>query len=145
MSVLSDGDVACMTDLAEFLQSEVNRTSLRKVAGKTGVAKTTIENIVKGNLQGLPEIETLQAIATAYGMDLWLVAHMAGIDLGLPQTPTEAAQRLEVLVNQVPALHPLVERLQAMYLRDPEFVKGMLISLEAAIAHRENGLGIDGE
>ena len=71
-----------MMDLADYLQAEVGRTSIRKVAKATGVSKTTIDNIVNRRLKTMPDVATLEKIARAYGMTLPVVVEMAGAALG---------------------------------------------------------------
>ena len=61
--------MAIMMDLAEYLQAEVDRErSIRKVAKKIGIAKTTLDNIIKRRIKRMPELETLEKIASAYGL-----------------------------------------------------------------------------
>lgn len=124
-------------DLADFLQAEINRTSLRDVAAHTKVAKTTIDSITKRRLKALPEIGTLARIAEAYRKPLWEVMQMAGVDLGLPQSDDERYRRLAALATRKPALEHLIERLYDKMDTNPGYVDGMIIGLEASLNERE--------
>jgi transcriptional regulator with XRE-family HTH domain len=135
MSVLSSEYLAVVMDLADFLQVEVDRTSLRDVAGKIKISKTTVDNIAKRRNKDLPELETLQKIAAAYNKDLWEVIEMANVDLGLPKTLEEEAKRLTALADRNPEYRPLVEGI--LKLR-PQHVRAVRAYLE----HLE---GLEGE
>src|SRR5690242_1702007 len=104
MLVLSKRRMAFAMDLSEYLQAEVDRTSIRKVAKRIGVSKSDIEHIVNRDRQGLPELETLIAIAKTYDLDLLEVERMAEATIPEPKTPAEVHQRLGQLVIQVPDL-----------------------------------------
>jgi len=84
-----------MMDLADYLQAEVGRTSIRKVAKATGVSKTTIDNIVNRRLKTMPDVATLEKIARAYGMTLPVVVEMAGAALGDGERARRLARELE--------------------------------------------------
>lgn len=137
------GLVVCLMDLAEYLQAEVDRTSLRKVAKKAGVSKGAIDRIIKRANEGFPELETLIGISKGFDLDLLEVERMAGVTIPAPQTPAEVQQRLGALVSQVPDLDRVVEDLRDMYVRDPAFVKGMIVGMEMSIDQwkRQNGAG----
>jgi transcriptional regulator with XRE-family HTH domain len=147
MIVLTMRRMAHAMDLAEYLQAEVDRTSIRKVAKRIGVSKSAVEHITKRDLQGLPELETLIAIAKAYDLDLLEVERMAGVTIPEPKTPAEAQQRLGQIVTQVPDLDRTVRDLRDMFVHDPQFVKGMIVGLESSIAQwkaqRKNDGGSD--
>lgn len=117
-------------DLAEFLRAEVERTSYREVEGKTGVSRGSLENLIKRQNTDLPTIETLVRIANAYKRPLWEVVQMT-VDLELPQSPTERGQRMAAIVERQPALAGLVDRLQDLYDKNPDFVNGMMLAIEA--------------
>jgi transcriptional regulator with XRE-family HTH domain len=128
------GSLVCIMDLAEYLQAEVDRTSIRKVAKKAGLAsKGPIERIINHQNEGFPEIETLVGIAKGFGLELLEVMRMAGATIPEPKTPAEARQRLGGLVTQVPSLDRVVEDLRDMYVHDPAFVSGMIVGLEMSI------------
>jgi transcriptional regulator with XRE-family HTH domain len=67
-----------MKDLAAYLQDEVDKASIRRVATHIGIAKTTVDHIIKRKIKTLPELPTLEKIATAYGLTLPTVIRMAG-------------------------------------------------------------------
>lgn len=137
MSVLFDGCMAVAMDLAEFLQAEVDQTSLRAVAAKTRVSKTAIENIIKRQTTEQHKIGTLERIALAYGKELYEVMQMAGVKLGLPQNDSERSRRLAALVARKPALERLIERLSEKIDTNPGYVDGMIIGLEASLDQRD--------
>jgi transcriptional regulator with XRE-family HTH domain len=143
MVVLTARWVALTMDLAEYLQAKVDQSSIRKVAKHIGVSKSAVEHIIKRELDGFPEIETLIAIAKAYDLTLLEVERMAGVTIPEPKTNAEVHQRLGQLVTQVPDLDRMVEDLRDMYVQDPQFVKGMVVGLEMSIAQwkarRKNG------
>ena len=136
-SCLACETVDSMTALVEFLANEVQQSSLRAVEAKTGVSRGALEKILNGTTKRI-DVETLQRIANAYHLRLWQVMHMAGIDLELPQTPTERANRLAAVVEQSPVFASLVDQLQELYQTDPDFVDGVLLSMEAMLRqHRK--------
>lgn len=85
-----------MMDLADYLQAEVEKTSIRKVAKLTGVSKTTIDNIRNRRIKTLPELQTLEKIATAYSLTLPAVVEMAGAVLGDGEKYSRIARELEL-------------------------------------------------
>lgn len=117
-------------DLAAFLEAEVKRTSYRDVESKTGVSRGALENLIKKTNTDFPTIETLARIATAYDRKLWEVVQMV-VDLDLPQSSTERGQRMAAIVERQPALAGLVDRLQDLYDKNPDFVNGMILAIEA--------------
>ena len=125
-----------MANLAEFLEAEQKKLGYRELEEKAKVSRGALEKIIKGYNKQLPEIETLQRIAEAYDLKLWEVVEMAGVNLDLPQTPSERARRLAALIESRPILLPFVERLLDMSLTDPDFVSGMLVSMEVTLAQR---------
>lgn len=139
------GWMVCVMDLAEYLQAEVDHTSLRKVAKKVGVSKGVIDRIIKRQNDGFPELETLVAIAKAYELELLEVERMVGVAIPEPKTPAEAQQRLGSLVTQVPSLDRVVRDLRDMYVRDPAFVNGMIVGLEMSIDQWKRQQSGDGE
>ncbi len=83
-------------DLADFLQSEIDQTSIRRVAKKIGIAPTTVTSIAKRKRQRMPDVDTLEAIANAYGLTLPVVVEMAGSALGDTQRYERFARELEL-------------------------------------------------
>lgn len=120
-------------DLADFLAAKLAQSNYRDLETLTGVSRGSLEAIIKRQNTGLPEIETLRRIAKGYKKPLWEIMGMAGVDLDLPKTATEAAQRLDALAAQVPGLNGVVQRLKDEYDRRPDFVKGIIVSLEATL------------
>lgn len=130
MSVLLSGYVAFVMDLADFLQAEVDRSSLRDVAGKIGISKTAVDNLAKRKNKELPELVTLQKIAAAYNKDLWEVIEMMPVDLGLPKTLEEEAKQLIALADQNPEYQPLVEGILKLRPKHVRAVRAYLEHLE---------------
>lgn len=129
------GLMVCVMDLAEFIQAEVDRTSIRKVARRAGLSsKAPIERIINRQNDGFPELETLIGISRGFGIDLLEVVQMAGATIPEPKTPAEVRQRLGDLVTQVPDLDRVVEDLRDMHVHDPKFVSGMVVGIEMSIA-----------
>jgi transcriptional regulator with XRE-family HTH domain len=120
-------------DLADFLAAKLAQSNYRDMEVLTGVSRGSLEALIKRQNTGLPEIETLTRIAQAYGKPLWEVMQLAGVNLQLPQTSTETAQRLDALAAQVPALSGIIKKLKDEYDKRPDYVKGVLIGLEAAL------------
>lgn len=86
-----------MKDLADYLAPDVERESIRKVAARIGIAKTTLENIIKRRLKKMPKVETLKKIADAYGLTLPAVVEMAGMTLGDGDRYARVAREMEQL------------------------------------------------
>lgn len=119
-------------DLADFLRAEVGRTSYRDVEEKTLVSRGAIENIIKRTNKDLPTIETLSRIAIAYNRPLWEVVQMV-VDLELPQSPTDLGQRLAALVERHPKLGVQFARLQALALKRPDILPGIIEAVVTVI------------
>lgn len=126
-------------DLADFLAAKLAQSNYRDMEALTGVSRGSLEALIKRQNTGLPEIETLTRIAHAYKKPLWEVMQMAGVDLGLPTSASETAQRLDALVAQVPGLSGVVKRLKDEYDVRPDYVKGVLLGLEASLGVPPNG------
>lgn len=120
-------------DLADFLAAKLAQSNYRDMEILTGVSRGSLEALIKRQNTGFPEIETLTRIAHAYTKPLWEVMLMAGVNLQLPQTKTETAQRLDALSAQVPGLNGLIKKLKDEYDVRPDYVKGVLLGLEAAL------------
>lgn len=104
-----------MKDLADYLQDEVEKTSIRKVAARIGIAKTTVTNIAHRKLKSMPEVATLEKIATAYDLTLPAVVEMAGAMIGDSDRSTRLARELE----QSPWVIKRIDEL--MHLTEEEF------------------------
>ena len=120
-------------DLADFLAAKLAQSNYRDMETLTGVSRGSLEALIKRQNTGLPEIETLTRIAHAYKKPLWEVMQLAGVNLGLPHNATDAAQRLDALAQQVPGLSGVIKRLKEEYDVRPDYVKGMVIGLEASL------------
>lgn len=120
-------------DLADFLAEKLKQSGYRGLSEFTKVSRGSLENIIRRQNTELPKIETLTRIAIAYKMELWEVVQMAGVNLGLPQSPTERSQRLAQLVARRPALDNLVKRLAEKIDTDSGYVDGMILALEAGL------------
>lgn len=127
-----------MQDLADFLAAKLAQSNYRDLEDETKVSRGSLESIIKRQNTRLPEIETLTRIARAYQKPLWEVMRMAGVDLDLPQNATEVARRLEALVKQVPELEHVMQRLLKRYDVNPDYVKGVVIGLEASLGQNGN-------
>lgn len=117
-----------MESLTEFLDREVKRTSYRDVEEFSGISRGSLENIIQRRNKKLPELETLIKVADKYNKPMWQVLEMAGIDLELPSSPDEHAQRLAGLVSRVPEFAPLLEALPRIR---PQYAGAILVYLEA--------------
>lgn len=115
-------------DLASFLAEQVKQSSLRQVAEKTGISKSTVDHIIRRVNRNLPELETLNRIADAYDIALWRVIEMAGVDLGLPSGTTDLANRLVALASDRPEIEPIVQYLLRLL---PDDLRGVVAYLEA--------------
>jgi len=102
--------------LAAFLTRALERTSSRELATRTGISHTNIQRMARGDRKMLPEIETLQGIATAFELPLYRVMEMAGVDLGIPDDAAGAeVRRIAALGRQITAdLAQLIRHIQAL-------------------------------
>lgn len=125
-------------DLADFLADKLKQSNYRDLSTDTGVSRGALEHIIARKNTQLPKIETLTRIAITYGLELWEVMQMAGVNLGLPQNDTERAKRLAQLVKRKPALDRLVKRLSDKIDTDPGYVDGMILGLEASLNQKNH-------
>lgn len=116
-----------MSELADFLERELDKTSYRDLEGKTHVSRGALENIITRQNTQFPKMETLEKIAAAYGIALWRVIEMAGVDLGLPSSADDLSRRLTALANRMPEIGPIVGHLLKLH---PEDLRGVLAYLE---------------
>lgn len=87
-----------MVDLAAYLQDEVDKErSARKVANRIGISHSALVKIVKRNIKTMPDLKTLELIASAYGLTLPAVIEMAGAILGDGDRYARLARELERL------------------------------------------------
>jgi len=97
--------------LIQFLARELEGNSLRELEAKIGVSHAAIQRLVKGSLQNYPELETLEKIAHAFGLPLWRVREMAGLDLGLTAKDHALVSCVASLVAHEPLFRQLYERM----------------------------------
>lgn len=128
-----DRTATVMPDLADFLARELDHSSYRALEAKTKVSRGALENIIQRENKKLPELETLNKIADAYGLALWQVIEMTGIDLGLPKSPSDLAQRLTALAGRMPEIEPIVRYLLKLH---PADLHGVVMYLEVADRQR---------
>lgn len=127
-----------MSELSKFLKKELDASSYRELAHKTNVSRGALENIINGTNTKLPELETLEKIATAYSLTLWQVIERAGVDLGLPKSVDETVSRLTDLARRIPEIEPIVVYLLKLY---PEDLRGVVAYLEALDRQRNRDWG----
>lgn len=131
-----DTRIDIMQDLADFLQREVDQTSYRAVEEKTGVSRGALEKIIKRQNNRLPELETLQKIATGFQTPLWRILEIAGMDLNLPVTTSERRSRLLAFAEQMPEFSRLLDALlEQAEAGASELVHGVLIYMETVEKH----------
>jgi len=125
--------VVMMLDLADYIKADVDKTSLRKVAKKTGVSKSTIAKIVNRQYKSeRPKVDTLEKIAGAYHLTLSTVVEMAGAMMGdggdmyvrlareLEKTPW-VVERFDDLVRMTEAeFHRLMDHLAWQRLQEED-------------------------
>lgn len=117
-----------MVDLINFLERQKKELGgLRALARKTGVSHNALSNLMTSET-AIPELETLVRISQAFGMPLWRIIDLAGFDLGLPRSPSDQAQRLAGLVEQLPEFQPIVSYLLSL---QPDDLEGVLTYLES--------------
>lgn len=116
------------TELRRKLQEELKNKSLRDLESQTEVSRGSIDNIVRGENVGYPTLETLDKLATYWGLPVWRVIEMAGIDLGMPRSADETALQLKSLMKRLPELELVVQALLTLYHED---VRGVVAYLEA--------------
>jgi transcriptional regulator with XRE-family HTH domain len=124
-----------LSDVVRATMRDEDLQSYREAAEYFGISHGSIGNILNRKPLG---IDTLSTVAEKLGRPLWEVMQLAGIDLGLPKTTTERAQRLAALLDRAPGLYRTIERLQALNEDDPDYVAGMIVGLEASITARQD-------
>jgi transcriptional regulator with XRE-family HTH domain len=87
--------VILLMNLSEFLQAEIDSSSIRKVAKKIGIGPTTVTSIAKGKRVRAPDVDTLQKIADAYGLTLAAVVEMTGAMMGDKARYEKLAREME--------------------------------------------------
>jgi transcriptional regulator with XRE-family HTH domain len=104
-----------MTELAAYLQEEMERRNLKEqaFADEVGVSRTQLRNTLSG---GEPKLSTLRKYAEKLNLPLWRIIQMAGFDLNLPNAPSDQAVRLAGLAqqdSQIARALPILLALQA--------------------------------
>ncbi len=127
-------DKSQISELARFLEGEQKRRVYRDLEAMTGVPRPTLSKIINNQLKGLPELETLAKVATAFNMPLWRVVEMAGIDAGIAQTPSAQGKRLAALVEAHPdVMSDIVDGLLDL---DPSDLRGVLAYVELVLRQK---------
>lgn len=118
----------CMTDLADMVSREIRDKgwSLREAEEHMKVSRSALGNMINDK-DIVPAMETLEKLATYFKLPLWRVIEMAGIDLGLPRTPSDLAQQLTSLAGRMPEIEPIVGFLLKLY---PDDLRGVVAYLE---------------
>ncbi len=125
-----------MSDLSDFLARELKQSSYRALEEKTKVSRGSLENLIGKENKEFPKLETLEKLSTAYKLPLWRVVEMAGIDLGLPRTPSDLAQQLTSLASRMPEIDPIVGFLLKLH---PDDLRGVVAYLETLDRLRWDG------
>jgi len=110
-------------NLQARIVQELRSSSLRDLAERIGMAPSAVRRIALGDLQSFPEIETLQRIAKALAIPVWLVIEMAGVDLELPTSPADSAAEARVRSERDARWHRLF---QTMLDADPARLDALL-------------------
>lgn len=105
---------------------EVRGWSKRKLEEITGIARTSIDNILD-NERAVPRLETLDTLGRVFDLPLWRMVELCGYDLGLPKTASERSRRLAAVMEAMPQFQPIVDHLLAT---DPSQLDGILGYLE---------------
>jgi transcriptional regulator with XRE-family HTH domain len=82
-------------DLAAFLQLDVDKSSVREVAGKIRISKTTLQKILRRQLKTMPQVPTLEKIADYTGMSLPVIVAMTGATMNDRGKYDQLARELE--------------------------------------------------
>jgi transcriptional regulator with XRE-family HTH domain len=125
--------------LRTWLKEELDRTSYRSIEARTGVTHGTLERIIKGR-QGVPELETLDKLASGLGRPLADVVEMAGFSLGLAGEDDELMSRLRAQSLGDPLLGEILALLRDVSMEER---RGVLAYLRGSRA-RQRGERADG-
>lgn len=117
-----------MSQLADMLnhQMKTRGWSKRKLEEETGVTRASIDHILD-NESAVPRIETLERLGKAFDLPLWRMFELCNVDLQLPKTATERAERLAAVMDAMPQFQPIIDQLMGI---DPESLDGILGYLE---------------
>jgi hypothetical protein len=100
-------------ELARRIGEAIDADSVRGVEEASGVARTSLMNILYGVIRGHPEMKTINALATFFKVPPWRIQEWIGIRVDLPGSGDKRAETLRIsqLVAQRPELASLVEQL----------------------------------
>jgi transcriptional regulator with XRE-family HTH domain len=82
-------------DLAAFLQLDVDKSSVRDVAKKIHISKTTLQKILRRELKTMPQVPTLEKIADYTGLGLSVIVAMTGATMNDREKYDQLARELE--------------------------------------------------
>lgn len=118
-----------MPSLADFLKAYMQEhgLTLRDMEIRSKVSKTVLHNLISGR-DHEPRLSTLEGIASVVGLPLWRVVELAGVNLGLPEAPSDNAERLGSLALRNTDLRSTLSRLIAA---EPHQIRSILGYLEA--------------
>ncbi len=86
-----------LSELQTFLLAQKGRRSYQWVADELGISKSAVINICKGDLKTFPTAETVDSIARVFGVPVYEVWRMCGLDCELPDG-TKVPTRDEALL-----------------------------------------------
>ena len=118
--------------LAEFLQKEMDkrRWSRRELASKSKVSRGSLDNIWD-DPGAVPQLETLEKLASKLEIPLWRMIEAAGFSLGLPASVSDLEQRTAQLLAREPQFKSMAPYLATL---DPNDWRAMLAFLEGLTA-----------
>lgn len=131
--------------LTEFLQRELekHKWTVTDLEVHTGVSRGALRNILAGDMQDPPKLETLQRIAQAFHIPLWRIVEMTGFESGVPtNTSNGQMARIIAVSRAIPQLSEILEYLPD--LTESE-IEGALAYLEALVRRRNRRPGSDGQ
>lgn len=113
-------------ELARILFREVERTSIRDVAARIGIGKSTLDNLLYSAKQ-FPKAESIEKIADYLEKPAYEVWRLAGFDVELPSNVDQGAALMQ-LARDRPELRRLIRQLPKL---TPQQVQSLLVYLEA--------------
>lgn len=130
-----------MPALADFLKTYMQEhgLTLRDMEVRTKVSKTVLHNIINGR-EHEPRLSTLEGIARVVELPLWRVIEMTGVDIGLPKTPSQDAERLVSLVRRNKPFERLIGGLLAA---EPAVLRNVLNYLEHPAGDQVHNLRVN--
>lgn len=131
-----------MSELSRKINEELKTKTYRALADETKVSHGTLEYLAKEKNEDFPKLETLEKLATYWGLPLWRVIQMAGIELGLLRSVDELGQQLMSLAKRLPEIEPIVQFLLKLY---PEDLRGVVAYLESVDRQNNRRRGWSGD